>query len=525
MSRMHLKELLKEDQEAFRLNTYIASKRCQLKKQSLPITRTQSQLTKPKPTSNASVTANFCTNACFFSFHNSPDLRNSPLFDLSSLAAAKSPCRGSDALFLHVPAKTAALLLEAAIRIESKPKTRIKSSGIGIFGSIIKRLIRRDWARKRRVSETGDVDSAAKTRKFVCGKRESTDEVEVKKEEKSGSETGFPMSRNGRRRSVSSLSNNEDNTAFDFSQSSSSNYSGGRSEDDNKFEKVDEFVNGDFAFCLSPLNPFIFALYESPHPNRSPVFASPAMSPSRRKFEENLNYEQEVTVKFQGEAEDEDKEQNSPLSVLDPPFEDDEGREEDGRGGEGGSRGGEGEVEDGYDLKCSYASEQRAKQQLLHKLSRFEKLAKLDAIELEKRMAQDEHERDNESPELVEEEEDDSNGEHYNDSIHENVFIKLGFCNMRKSCMKRLISHLIAEEEGGKEDRSNDREAVVKRVYKKMESWEEVESDTIEMIVEMDFSRGSNSWRNPSELIRETAMEIELAIFAILVEEILEEPN
>ncbi|KAA8516683.1 hypothetical protein F0562_016811 [Nyssa sinensis] len=59
----------------------------------------------------------------------------------------------------------------------------------------------------------------------------------------------------------------------------------------------------------------------------------------------------------------------------------------------------------GYDLECSYAIVQRAKQQLLHKLCRFEKLAELDPIELEKIMLEEQEDDEDDEEELVEEEE------------------------------------------------------------------------------------------------------------------------
>ncbi|XP_028768438.1 uncharacterized protein LOC114726032, partial [Neltuma alba] len=76
-----------------------------------------------------------------------------------------------------------------------------------------------------------------------------------------------------------------------------------------------------------------------------------------------------------------------PSLCLDQPFEnDDEGHENINE-------------DDGFDLECSYAALQRAKQQLLYKLRSFEKLAELDPIELEKRMLEEEEEEADETPE------------------------------------------------------------------------------------------------------------------------------
>ncbi|KAM0981295.1 hypothetical protein ACFX2A_014644 [Malus domestica] len=55
------------------------------------------------------------------------------------------------------------------------------------------------------------------------------------------------------------------------------------------------------------------------------------------------------------EVKEEEKEQCSPVSVLDPPFQDDD----EGRDGE------DDDDEDGCDLKCSYANVQRTKHHLL----------------------------------------------------------------------------------------------------------------------------------------------------------------
>ncbi|GAB4833451.1 hypothetical protein Ancab_031694 [Ancistrocladus abbreviatus] len=521
MAQKHLKELLKEDQEPFHLNNYIADRRSQLKNQPLS-SKTKLQIKKSKlPIStNVSFPSNFCKNACLFSssaFIDSPDPRKSPLFDFSaSPAGGRSPFNGggSNALFLHVPAKTAALLLEAAMRIQkqnSKPKNRpqVKNSGLGLLGSMLKRLTNRNRsARKPEIlNETGNVNNARKSRKI---------EVSVEEEIKSGCETGFC---NGRLSSVWSESNNGDNKSLDSLESRSNSCcssSSGRSfedeEEEEEFGDV-EFVNSerengaDFAFCLSPWSPFRFALYTSPSsPDRrspSPGIVSPPISPARRTFEENVNNEQETTVNFH--EDEEDKEQNSPVSVLDPPFDDDD---DEGHGREDA---------EGDEIECSYAYVQRAKQQLLHKLRRFEKLAELDPVELEKRLAEEEEEGAAESSEPT-----SCEYEGYNASPLHNVFYKLNFCDIQKPGMKRLISHLVVEEER-RESCLNDQEAVLNRVFKRLESWKEVESNTINMMVEMDLRRDSDDWRNPKEQTGETAKEIEYAIFAILVDEMLEE--
>ncbi|GLT31575.1 hypothetical protein SLA2020_063040 [Shorea laevis] len=60
---------------------------------------------------------------------------------------------------------------------------------------------------------------------------------------------------------------------------------------------------------------------------------------------------------------------------------------------------------------------------------------------------------------------------------------------------------------------------VVKRVRKRLESWKEVESNTIDMMVEQDFRREVDGWKRNQEQVSEMALEVEYAIFGLLVEE------
>ncbi|GMH26330.1 hypothetical protein Nepgr_028173 [Nepenthes gracilis] len=444
MAQRHfLKEFLQEDQEPFHLNSYIADKRRQLKDRSPPA-KTQTQLQKKKVNKVASFPTNFWKHACFLSMHDSPDARNSPLFEFWSPAVEKIPCRGSNALFLHVPAKTAALLLEAAMRIQKKRKPQIKNHGFRIFGSVLTRLTSRNRTLKREMSEPADVNGD--------GKAENRDGVGAGVVEKSGSETGFSNRR------LSSVWSESGHKSLDFLDSSSS--SGGRSEDKEQFEEVDESVNGgDSAFCLSP---FRFALYEALTPDRrSSIFASPAASPSRRKLEArlqvpgeaelvtqffrnyrpalkfeahlsleiqrirkglraaagNFKYEEDATGRLKAGEAEEDKEQKSPASVLDAPFAD---------GGGGG-----GDDHDGYDLERRHGFPQR---------------------------------------------------------------------------VKKLLQHEIKE------------------VSKRLDSWIDVEFDTIDTMTKIDLRRETDKWRKPCrEQVDRVAMELELAMLTILVEEMAEE--
>ena len=172
-----------------------------------------------------------------------------------------------------------------------------------------------------------------------------------------------------------------------------------------------------------------------------------------------------------------------------------------------------------------------ARQQLLHKLRRFEKLADLDPIELERRMLEQEQDDDNDKNgicDLVEEEEFQHKSASLDSEMNVHGFLqevlKSSFHNLRHipEGMKRLVSDLIAEEET-EQNCYIDREVVAKRVCKRLESWKEVESNTIDMMVEQDFRRELDGWKRNQEQIRETALEVEYAIFGLLMEELSEE--
>lgn len=220
-----------------------------------------------------------------------------------------------------------------------------------------------------------------------------------------------------------------------------------------------------------------------------------------------MKYEHESLTKFQEEEDEEEKEQNSPVSVLDPPFEDDYDGHED----------------DAYEVECNYAFVHRAQQVLLHKLHRFEKLAELDPIELEKRMIEAEEEF--ELGQAKEFEEYDLESFTFDEQTQgldfmQEVIRKSGFQDAKKPGIKRLISDLIIEEDS---EENTSEEQVIKRICKRLESWKDVESNTIEMMVEMDLRTDISEWNNSQKKIDEPAMDIEVAIFAALVDEMVED--
>lgn len=167
------------------------------------------------------------------------------------------------------------------------------------------------------------------------------------------------------------------------------------------------------------------------------------------------------------------------------------------------------------------------KQQLLYKLRRFEKLAELDPVELERRM----HDQDDDEDETLMEEEGCEN-EDKETSRKENDFrevILQALCQSRiydrqqiPDDFKKLVSDIIMEEERAL-DRLEDRDMVIRRICKRLELWKEVESNTIDMMIEDDFSREDGEWKKNVEQIRKMAGELECAIFGFLVEEFSEE--
>ncbi|CAJ2632400.1 unnamed protein product [Trifolium pratense] len=472
MAQKYLHELLKEDQEPFFLNNYISDKRNQMK-----ITTTL-QLNK-KPI-NSKFNINLCKNtSCFFSFPQTPDFKKSPLFELTS--PVKSPCK--------IPSRTATLLLEAALRIHkhssssSSSNHKTKNKGFGLFGSLFKKLKQRNQNRKLELE---------------------TENVSVKDILKWDSSVKH-------REKVVSLSQKENDDKSLEMETSCSGYS----------EEIIHEACACYNHAFSE-SPFHFVLQTSPcSGSHTPELASP----SRHIIEDKESNEGEILNQFKsGEEEEEDKEQCSPVCVLDPPFkdDDDEGHINDEDEEDDDDDGGD------FDLESSYAIVQRARQQLLYKLSRFEKLAELDPLELEKRMLDEEDEGETYM------EEDDVEDEDMMDvSCEQNDFKQLVFEAVYLSMVhdsrqkipqefKKLISDLILEEE--REFNSlEERDIVITKICKRLESWKEVESNTIDMMIEEDFSVEDEGWKKNVEQIRNMACELEFAIFSILVEEFSDE--
>ncbi|KAH6797607.1 hypothetical protein C2S52_022161 [Perilla frutescens var. hirtella] len=276
-----LHELLQQDQEPFHLKTYISDKRSQL--------------------------------------HNSSPATALQLKRAPYLSPCRSPCGGA---FLRVPSRTAAVLAEAAMKIQKqrrlKPITQTKSVRLCLFGSFFKVLMKN--RSKNRVLRNCDLKE-----------KENSEEIRI------------------------SCSCNR--LSRDDLRASSSTY---RPE---LFHEIGGFELREARFCSSP---FRFCIHKSP--------SSPATSPTRCVKQEKENSALGLELHNVSGVEEE-KEQCSPVSVLDTFFEDDAHEsvvEEDD--------------DDDDDLERSYANIERARQQLLDRLRRFEKLAALDPVDLEQKL-------------------------------------------------------------------------------------------------------------------------------------------
>ncbi|CAJ1968703.1 unnamed protein product [Sphenostylis stenocarpa] len=460
MAEKHLRDLLLEDQEPFLLKHYISERRTLLK--------------RPSPnTTLRKNTSNFPLNKCLLSLHNAT---KSPVLQSVSPTQKQSPLRPSSA-------KTATLLLEAALRIHKHAKPR-PTRAFGIFGSLFKKL-----TNQRKREQIHD-DVGVKVVRS-CGSRPSSSGV---------------------------WSESNEDKSLDLETCSS-----GHSFDDSVEQEI-QFLNKrnlgnahDLFFCQSP---FRFSLRRSPDfsPRRTPEFSSPAASPCRHnsqvqlagltrwcgEFEHRVELDNEINGgdgvnKFQSGEEEEDKEQCSPVSVLDPPFDDDDDDDND-------------HGEDGFDLDCSYANVQRTKQHLLDRLCRFEKLAELDPVELEKRMLDQEDSKTCGEEKVL--------GESVVEILSHS---RVDAMQQAPEDLKRLVYDLIMEEETEVNSSEERKMVVMRRVCRRLELWKEVECNTIDMMIEEDFSREEGRWKKNTEHKGELVQELELAIFCYLVEELSEE--
>ncbi|KAI3832713.1 hypothetical protein MKW98_002259 [Papaver atlanticum] len=531
-----LRQLLDEDQEPFILKNYIDEKRYLLKRSSsiVPATKAHLQVKRRKPISEMRR-----KNSCFFSFHDSPDVKMSPLFSPIKSSPYRSPNINSNntnnnkTLFVHIPSRTAALLLDAALRIQKQSVAKKpKNTGFGFFGTMLKRLTNRK--RKNLTLDNDEIKVSVKDilrwdstngRKRITEEMMKVTKAEDSDDEIRASDMGFSCSCNNSRVSSAWSESNEEKS-LDLETCSSRS-----DEDSDEDDFVEEHIRGDFCstyekeFCSSPFR-FVLDNSSSPTGQITPEFRSPVSSPARLKKQVVESQEGELHCSGNDLEEEDEKEQFSPVSVLEPQFEedDDEDEQED-----------EEEENDGSEMERSFANVHRARQQLLHKLRRFERLAELDPIELEKRIAEEEDDEE----ELYGSEGDDSEDEMVSDNCKGDPFVRqllveTSLCTIIDgripSDMRRLVLDLMTEVEDEEECMMSpsvspdDREMIMtNKLRKRLDSWKEVESNTIDMMVELDFRRESDKWGKNQEQVKETAIAIELDIFSYLVKELSEE--
>ncbi|KAL7092200.1 hypothetical protein ACP275_12G151000 [Erythranthe tilingii] len=228
-------------------------------------------------------------------------------------------------------------------------------------------------------------------------------------------------------------------------------------------------------FCSTP---FRFSPCKTPSSSsghRTPDSCSPVVSPiGHVNKAEKENY---TGVK---DSVEEEKEQCSPVSVLDPFSEDDDDEHESV------------DADEDYDLDRSYANIQRARQQLLDRLRRFEKLAELDPMELEKNFLEtsdeDDEYEERQTVESAKEETPLSSSLHRKQGVADTSFVNKQVFSQCSTLRKHdnSISHRKITDE----------------------------------IIELDFKRELDGWKCFTEQAAETAADLELAIFGVLVEEL-----
>ncbi|CAH8381906.1 unnamed protein product [Eruca vesicaria subsp. sativa] len=406
--KKHLRELLEDDQEPFHLNHYIADLRSQMGHTDLRIKKRHSENATVLPPGLFS-----CESSCFLATHT-----KSPLYELRSPGKKNS---SDGRVFLHIPARTAAILLEAAARIHKKQskkanktnnRARNRGSAFGIFGSVLKRLT------------------------------------------------------NGKAKP--SLDNADDANAVLPETMSSS--------------RRECFVEiGDKCFCESPFH-FVLHATLSTSGNQTPHFSSTATSPAQCSSEDEDSDETEsLDKKVRGQEavdkEEEDKEQCSPVSVLDPLEEEEDHHQR--------------EPDHLNLLPCGFEVVQRKKKRLLKKLCRFEKLAEMGPLDLEGKIS--------------EEQEDD-----YEESVEDD--------NMRVYDIDEEyedVDEAMTRESGGVE------EEMRKKNGRMMNAWRVGmgAEEAAEAVVQKDIRGEAGEWTRHGEEVEEAVSEIELSIFIFLIDE------
>ncbi|KAI4318845.1 hypothetical protein MLD38_032505 [Melastoma candidum] len=138
----HLHELLSQDQEPFLLHDYLLHRLRQLHPPSTALLLPPSR----PSTRRLSFPSLYDFSLKRLRFVPSHNPANSPLFELPSTASPPRSPRHRAAVSLLVPARTTALLLEAASRIQRSGSARLprkQSFGGRIMGLVMKRFARR----------------------------------------------------------------------------------------------------------------------------------------------------------------------------------------------------------------------------------------------------------------------------------------------------------------------------------------------------------------------------------------------
>ncbi|KAI4371357.1 hypothetical protein MLD38_019603 [Melastoma candidum] len=464
MAQKHLRDLLVEDQEPFLLDAYISSRRLQLNKPPRPPSLRKS----PSFLKNA--------NSCFsssssFPCHPSNNSSSSllPRLDAATSAArVRSKAAGDNTLLLRVPTRTAALLLEAALRIESYglkdcgPPHRKKQGKSG--ESLFRKFTR--FGRLSRKKEFGGCkgDDGVLVRDILrldnYGERQNQ-----------GKTNAINNSIASRKASI---------------------YAGkcpcSTSDTLEAHLYESEQIRGRESFSGSEGSGPGRSPSRYPTPElRSPTVASPTRSLPMDKANDEESDPRDV---WPDEEEEVEKEQSSPVSVLDPSsYHEEDVNTREHRDAE------DPDDNDGYeyenvdrgiiDYEASYT---RTKQQLLRKLYMFERLAGLDPVELKEQLiVQDDSEDEDVDGDVVTERGGD-------DPARRRVRVTRG--------TMRLVSNLILGEQ------------------------QEVKKPGggMDMAIQGYYRRNGMVRRDEEEdHLEDTAEEIEVSILGFLVEELSEE--
>ncbi|KAI4310489.1 hypothetical protein MLD38_035463 [Melastoma candidum] len=368
MARKYLRDLLVEDQEPFLLDAYISDLRRQLNKPPRPFAHRKSASFRENLLKNA--------NACFSSssFRYNGSKQSSSLPPILSVTAARVGAKtvGNNMVLLHVPTQTAAMLLEAALRIESyglkdcDPPDRKKQGksgeGAGAGGSLFRKFARFGRRSRKKEFRGCEGDDGVLVREILGLDKYGQQQMQGKV--------------------------NVNNSSITIKKASS--YAGkgpcSTSETLEAHLYESEQIRGRETFGGSEGSGLGRSPFRYPTPElRSPTLASPTHS-LPMVYQDKANEEESDPHEIQSDDKEEvevEKEQSSPVSVLDPhSYHDDDVREH-----------GYAEVpddNDGYeyeyknaDRSVNYeASYTRTKQQLLQKLYMFERLAGLDPVVL-----------------------------------------------------------------------------------------------------------------------------------------------